>query len=100
MTELPTANPEVIFRRVGDGAVLLFLADEVYYGLNTVGARIWELLPPASGTFADLVAVLESEYSEIPRSTIAQDARELLEQLERHGLVTPYRGAENPPSRS
>ena len=36
---------------VEDGAVLLHAGQEVYYGLNAVGARIWQLLPPSDSGF-------------------------------------------------
>ena len=44
---LPTPLPTVIFQRIDDGAVLFAPATEVYFGLNEVGAKIWQLLPPA-----------------------------------------------------
>ena len=35
---------DVVHRMVGDEAVLLQLDSGVYYGLDPVGSRIWELL--------------------------------------------------------
>lgn len=84
---LPKPGSHVVFRRVGDGGVLLSLEDEVYYGLNGVGARIWELLPPQSEDFESLVEKLAREYRHVSPAVIAEDASHLLRDLERNGLV-------------
>lgn len=86
---LPTARPAVLCQALPDGAVLLDPANEVYYGLNPVGARIWALLPPACGTLDELCAELAREHPEVPRDTLRQDVRELLDELAAAGLVTP-----------
>lgn len=89
---LPVASPTVIYRSLPDGAVLFSTVDEVYFGLNTVAARIWELLPPVTQTFDELCATLEQQYPEIDPSEIRSDARKLLEDLVEAGLARP--GAE------
>ena len=43
---LPTRNPKIIFKALATGAVLYSPQEEVYFGLNPVGVRVWELLPP------------------------------------------------------
>ena len=43
---LPRPHPGVLFKTVSDGAVLLHVEEEIYFGLNDVGTRIWQLLPP------------------------------------------------------
>lgn len=37
-------NPQVAYRSVGDGGVLLHLETGAYHGLNAVGAAVWELI--------------------------------------------------------
>jgi len=84
---LPVANPAVIYRSVGDGAVLLSATDEVYFGLNRVGARIWELLPPTTASLTDLCAALQREYPHVELSMLRRDALELLRDLVSSGLA-------------
>lgn len=84
---LPAAAPGIVCRAVDEGAVLLALSNEVYYGLNAVGLRVWELLPPASATVGQLCAVLASEYADADPATIRTDVLELLDDLAAHGLV-------------
>jgi hypothetical protein len=89
---LPAPNSEIIFQPVEDGAVLLHVAEEIYYGLNGVGARIWQGLPPAHDTLDALCAHMSAEYPEVPHESIRQDIVELLADLEVHGLVHPLPG--------
>lgn len=84
---LPVAHPEVIYRPVADGAVLLHTGQEVYFGLNVVGAQIWELLPPACSTLEEVCATLGARYPDVPAPTLRADVLELLAELERSGLV-------------
>ena len=39
-----TASPDVLFRVVGDEAVLLNLKTELYLGLNPMGTEMWTVL--------------------------------------------------------
>ena len=86
---LPVAHPKVIFKSMPDGAVLFSTTDEVYFGLNEVGARIWELLPPATRTLDELCEAVHRHYPSVPLSTIREDATELLAELSAQGLVMP-----------
>jgi hypothetical protein len=86
---LPVVNPAVVFRALSDGAVLFSTTDEVYFGLNSVGAKVWQLLPPATATLDQLCTALAAEYPEVAPDTIRSDVIELLEELTVHGLVLP-----------
>lgn len=89
---LPVAVPGVIFQRVSEGGVLLSIADEVYYGLNAVGADVWELLPESS-SMTDLCARLIVRYPDAPEADVAVDVEDLLAELEAAGLVAGLRRA-------
>jgi hypothetical protein len=84
---LPLPDPAVLFRPVSEGAVLLHVEDEVYFGLNEVGCRIWELLPPESSDLSELVSALAAVYPEVSEATLREDVTELLLQLQDAGLV-------------
>ncbi len=90
--QLPKPKPEVIYRGVDDGAVLLSSKDEVYFGLNPVGRYIWEHLPPVLQTPEELFVSLSAAYPDVPIETIRADARELLAELQANGLVSPPAG--------
>ncbi len=84
---LPVPQPKVLFKAMSDGAVLFSTDNEVYFGLNSVGARIWELLPPVCATLDELCTRLSAEYPEVARSIIEADVKELLGDLAAHKLV-------------
>jgi hypothetical protein len=86
---LPTHNPKIIFKALATGAVLYSPQDEVYFGLNPVGVRVWELLPPVSQQFDEVCRTLQSEYPDAPSEMIRADVAELLEELVKLGLVVP-----------
>ena len=87
MSLLPKPVVDVVFCEVENGAVLLHAAQEVYYGLNQVGAEIWQLLPPASAEIDGLLASLQTRYPEVPVTMLRDDVDALLTDLAAHGLV-------------
>lgn len=89
---LPTRTQSVVFQRIDDGAVLFAPATEVYFGLNEVGARVWELLPPTCSTLDDICARLALDYPDVPLEALRGDVEELLAQLLAEALVTPAMG--------
>ncbi len=90
MLPLPAAT--VVFQRIDDGAVLFAPATEIYFGLNEVGAKVWELLPPTCESLDDICAKLASQYPDVPGEMLRADVEELLAQLLEEGLVTPPSG--------
>lgn len=89
MTRLPQPDPHVVFCEVAEGAVLLSTAEEVYYGLNAVGARVWSLLPPRNDSLEALCAALALEYPSVDPEELRADVAALLDDLVRSRLVVP-----------
>jgi hypothetical protein len=90
---LPRAKQSVVFKDLSEGALLFSTEDEIYLGLNEVGTRVWHLLPPACETLQDMVDRLAREYPEVTAEIIRQDVIELLEELDKHGLLEPVSGS-------
>jgi hypothetical protein len=89
MTGMPPARvtiPEkVIFKKVGEETVLLDFEAGVYYGLDPIGTRMWELL--AEGQSLDeVVRCMTAEY-EVDAETLTRDLGTLLGELASRGLV-------------
>jgi hypothetical protein len=91
MTPIGDDVPVVVSTRqlsttLGDEVVILGLDDEVYYGLDGAGARVWTLLEtPRSLT--EIVNVLLQEF-DVTRERLTSDLRRLLETLNERGLLT------------
>lgn len=84
---LPHPSPSAIFKELDEGGVLLSTTDEVYFGVNPVGARIWSLLPPVTSRFGELCAALEAAYPDAGAERIRIDCQEFLEALIASGLA-------------
>lgn len=84
---LPLPHPSVVFQPVSDGGVLLNTKEEVYFGLNAVALRIWQLLPPSCRTLDELCTALARGYPDVPVDQLRQDVIELLDALRHQGLV-------------
>lgn len=84
---LPTPADTVIFRRLESGAVLYDSAAEVYYGLNDVGATIWELLGDADCAPDGLVDRLLSAYPDADPALLRADSDALIASLVGYGLL-------------
>src|ERR1700750_2946883 len=84
---LPHPSPSAIFKELDEGGVLLSTTDEVYFGVNPVGARIWALLPPVSRTFGEICAALEQQYPDAGAERIRADVQDFLQALIASGLA-------------
>lgn len=86
---LPRPNPAVICKSLNEGAVLFSEGDETYYGLNAVGFRVWQALPPQCRTLEELCASVGQAFTGAEPDVIRVDVVELLDELARSGLVLP-----------
>jgi hypothetical protein len=77
-TKLVAASDQVSSELAGE-SVILNLKTGLYYGLNEVGARIWDLLQTPT-TFGNICDAIEQEYA-VDTHRCEQDVRVLLEEL-------------------
>ena len=75
----------VSFSVVGEDAFLLNAQTNKYYGLEKVGARLWEILNEGKSV-KEAHQIILSEY-EVAPAQLEQDILNLLEDLWKHGLV-------------
>jgi len=86
MTVVRAIPERIIFKKVGEEMVLLDFERGIYYGLNPVGARVWELL--AEGKNTDEIADLLTEDFDVERSDAKGDVDALMDDLAANGLVS------------
>jgi hypothetical protein len=84
---MPRVNPAVLWQRLPDGAVLLDPTTEIYFGLDPVGARVWELIAGEKESLDELVGAIVGDYPDADAATVRVDLVELIEQLECNGLL-------------
>src|SRR5262245_43664146 len=75
---------DVLFRKLGEEAVLLNLKTGMYFGLDPVGTRIWQLIVE-HGTLTRVLDSMLTEY-EVSRPVLEKDILDLCGQLCARGL--------------
>ena len=78
-------SPNAAESAVGDETVILHLVNGTYYGLDPVGTRIWDLIKQGVATL-EICRLLAEEYG-LDRTTIEEDARGFLTDLEAQGIL-------------
>ena len=76
---------EVIYQDLSGECVLLNMANEKYYGLDDVGAKMWQVLAE-DGNTATMLGKLQAYYA-VDATTLQQDLAELIAKLQHEGLV-------------
>lgn len=79
-------NKEVLFQELQGEAVLLNLSSGMYFGLDPVGTRIWQLIGE-HGKLSDVVQVMVDEF-EVGEDRCAADLLALVAELQENDLVT------------
>ena len=85
LSDRVTIPEQVLARRIGEETVMLDLANGTYFGLDAVGARIWQLLSEGK-TLAEVCDVMMDEY-DASREDIERDVLRLAEELSHRGLM-------------
>jgi len=80
-------HPSVITRELSGETVLLNLESGVYYGLDGVGTRVWQLLTQGR-TIASVCETMIEEY-EVAPDVLRDDVSRLVGELRERGIVTP-----------
>lgn len=80
-------HSDVIFRVLGDAAVLVNLSTNHVFELNDTGAAIWTLLD--RGEPPDAIVEAVTKEFEIDAEVARDHVRDLLSTLQEHGLLLP-----------
>jgi len=87
LTDRLRAHSSVLSRELGGETVLLNLESGVYYGLDAIGTRVWNLLAQGHA-LADVCSIMVEEY-DVPPETLQRDLMTLVDELcDKQLLVT------------
>lgn len=78
-------SPYVVSARKGDDTVLMDVARGIYFSLDDVGGRAWDLL--STTTDAVTIAARLAEEYDAPKERIEKDVIELLSRLDAAHLL-------------
>jgi Coenzyme PQQ synthesis protein D (PqqD) len=93
-TQSPTPHPDVVWRRVGEEAVLVNLKTNRIYSLNDTGARLWELI--SSGHDRESAEATLLEEFEVGKEELRNEVAAVLQDLAREGLIVESARSEEP----
>jgi hypothetical protein len=86
-TEQFAVHPSVIARELSGETVLLNLESGIYYGLDAVGTRVWQLL--VQGCTVDSVCGTMIDEYDVAPELLRADVVRLVGDLRERGIVTP-----------
>ncbi len=89
-------NEKISFRIIDEQAVILNLDSGVYYSLNEVGSRAWDLCD-GSKSIRDIATAICVEF-EVERETAEKDILEVMDDLVREGLIRIHENLAPPES--
>ena len=78
-------NEDVLFQELQGEAVLLNLKSGIYFGLDPIGTRIWQLFAQ-HGALSEIAQVITDEY-DVERERCEADLVVLVTELDRQGLI-------------
>ncbi|MGB3797811.1 MAG: PqqD family protein [Alteraurantiacibacter sp.] len=87
LSDKVAVSENVVTREVSGETVLLDLEKGTYFGLNTVGGRIWTLVEEEPRTLSQVKDVVCSEFA-VSEQDAQRDVLDLASQLHEHGLLT------------
>ena len=79
-------NEDVLFQELQGEAVLLNLKSGIYFGLDPIGTRIWQLFAEHK-LLTEIAQTILAEY-DVSEDNCSADLLKLVDDLEHHGLVS------------
>ena len=86
LTNKITISQQAVTRQVGDETVILHLGTGTYFGLDPVGARMWQLVGEGK-TLAEICDAMLDEY-DVSREELERDALALAQDLAAQHLIS------------
>ena len=85
-TDKIIVSSQAIARQVGDETVILHLGSGTYFGLDAVGARVWQLMGEGK-SLDEICDVVLDEY-DVSREDLERDITSLIKDLLAQDLVS------------
>ena len=86
---------DIVFRVLGEEAVILNASTGMYFGLDKIGTRMWQVISE-QGSLDKVVETLLGEY-EVEEEQLRHDLDHLIQQLTEKGLVKTDAEKTSPP---
>lgn len=81
-------NPDVGFTQIDDDLVMMGPNDNLFYGVNAMGTKIWSLLECNSLSLSEICEVIQRDYDVHEQQCIDDVTRFVEEMMTHHMVVT------------
>ena len=85
ITDIYVRNGDQVTAKVDDEVVMMSMQQGEYYGLDSIGSRIWELFAKPNSV-ENIIGTLMQEY-DVDRKTCEKDVQEFIQKLVDKGLL-------------
>ena len=85
ITNVYMRNGDQVTAKVDDEVVMMSMQQGEYYGLDSIGSRIWELFNKPNSV-ENIIGTLMQEY-DVDRNTCEKDVLEFIQKLVDKGLL-------------
>ena len=85
ITNVYMRNGDQVTAKVDDEVVMMSMQQGEYYGLDSIGSRIWELFAKPNSV-ENIIETLMQEY-DVDRKTCEKDVQEFIQKLVDKGLL-------------
>ena len=85
ITDIYVRNGDQVTAKVDDEVVMMSMQQGEYYGLDSIGSRIWELFAKPNSV-ENIIETLMQEY-DVDRKTCEKDVQEFIQKLVDKGLL-------------
>ena len=85
ITNVYMRNGDQVTAKVDDEVVMMSMQQGEYYGLDSIGSRIWELFAKPNSV-ENIIGTLMQEY-DVDRKTCEKDVQEFIQKLVDKGLL-------------
>lgn len=81
------ASEDVVAREVSGETIMLDLESGLYFGLNSVGGRVWQCIESDACSIAKICDAIEEDF-DAPRAEIERDVLALCDDLAERNLIS------------
>lgn len=81
-----TISDNVLFQEIDNEYVLLNMETELYFGLNEIGAKVWQIISQ-DGETDGLIEKISAEY-DVQEEVLTTDIYQLLNELNEEELIS------------
>ncbi len=86
LSDKPSITPQVMAHLIGDETVVLDLATGTYFGLDSVGTRVWQMISEGM-TIGEICEEMLEEF-EVSLETLQRDVIQLADKLLEQKLIS------------